>query len=817
MTKRFGQDASAQLRDDIVRELTCTVGVSLLDAQPRDWLNATALALRGRIIAVWHETNRRVVEKGLKQVCYLSMEFLMARQLGNALLATGLQEACRQALCAHNINLEDLLGLEPDPALGNGGLGRLAACFLDSMAYLGVPAIGYGIRYEYGMFRQEIIDGRQVEQPEDWLSNSNPWEILRSEAAYRVQFGGHVEHRNHRAHWEGTEDMLAVAHDVLIPAHNGRAVNTLRLWGAKPAAPLDISTFNRGSYSEALAPRMRSDAITRLLYPDDSTPEGRQLRLRQEHFFVSASVQDVLSRFTRRHTDWSLLPAAFAFHLNDTHPALAPAELMRLLVDVHHLPWEEAWRITSSSFSYTNHTLLPEALEVWPADLMRRNVPRHLEIIIEINRRFQQSFPGQPPELFPDGLSIVSGHGQSHVNMGRLSVLVSYRVNGVSALHSQLVKERLFPEFSRLYPERFDSITNGISHRLWLYQANPALTALIDDKLGLGWRDRLELKSLARFADDPDFREHFREVKLSNKRRLAVLIAERTGINVDPTSMFDVQIKRIHEYKRQLLNILGVISRWNALRQDQADWAAPRVVIMAGKAAAGYHLAKLIIKLANDVASRVNTDPHTSDRLKMVFIPDYNVSVAEQIIPAADLSQQISLAGTEASGTGNMKLALNGAITLGTADGANIEITEAVGASNVFLFGLTVDEATKLKSEGYDPRQVVGADQNLRCCLEQIARGEFSPDEPNRHEPIVDALLRHGDRFMVLADFADYQRAQRAADIAWHDQDQWIRSAILNIANMEGFSSDRAIARYTSRIWHAEALQAEEGIVLEAS
>ena len=803
MPESLGQDVSAQLQKDILRELTCSVGVNLVDARPRHWLNATALALRGRIITNWHETNRRVVDRGLKQVCYLSMEFLMARQLGNALLATGLTEPCQKALSAYNVDLDELLTLEPDPALGNGGLGRLAACFLDSMAYLGVPAIGYGIRYEYGMFRQEIVDGRQVEQPEDWLNDSNPWEILRSEAAYRIQFGGHVEHRNHRAHWEGTEDMLAVAHDVLVPAHNGRAVNTLRLWGAKPAAPLDISAFNRGSFSEALAPRMRSDVITRLLYPDDSTPEGRQLRLRQEHFFVSASVQDVLSRFAGHHTDWNLLPAKFAFHLNDTHPALAPAELMRLLVDAHQLPWEEAWRLTASSFSYTNHTLLPEALEVWPADLMRRNIPRHLEIIVEIDRRFRQSFPGQSPELFPDGLSVVSGH---HVNMGRLSVLVSDRVNGVSALHSQLVKERLFPAFSRLYPERFDSITNGISHRLWLFQANPGLATLIDQTLGPAWRDQLELKSLTRFADDPGFRKRFREIRLLNKQALCRLIAERTGIVVDASSMFDVQIKRIHEYKRQLLNILGVISRWNALRRNQAEGVAPRVVIMAGKAAAGYHLAKLIIKLANDVASRINADPLTNDRLKMVFIPDYNVSVAERIIPAADLSQQISLAGTEASGTGNMKLALNGAITLGTADGANIEIAEAVGAANVFLFGLSVDEAHKLQTAGYDPLQVLGADQDLRYCLDQIAHGEFSPDEPNRHKSIVQAFLRYGDRFMVLADFAAYQRAQRVADLAWQNQDQWFRSAILNTANMEGFSSDRSIAHYTNRIWRAEAV-----------
>ncbi len=804
MTKNIEATEVAELRNAIVGQLTGNVGVSLLDATPRHWLQATALTLRGRMIKNWHNTNRQVIDQGLKQICYLSMEFLMARQLENALMATGLQEDCRQALSAFGIDLDGLLALEPDPALGNGGLGRLAACFLDSMAHLGIPGIGYGIRYEYGMFRQELSDGWQVEKPEDWLADSNPWEFYRTEATYRVKFAGRVEHRDDRAHWEGGEDVLAVAHDVLIPSHQGKVVNTLRLWGAKPAEPLDISIFNRGYFIEALAPRMRSETITRLLYPDDSTPEGRQLRLRQEHFFVSASLQDVLARFRSRHSDWSLLPSKFAFHLNDTHPALAPAELMRLLVDDHFLPWDQAWQITSSMFSYTNHTLLPEALEVWPEELMRRNVPRHLEIIREINRRFLTGLePTHAKSPAPEAVSVVVGGSQ--INMGRFCVLVSRTVNGVSALHSQLVRKTLFPEYAHLYPDRFENVTNGISHRLWLYQANAALADLVDGKLGRSWRERLDLAPLAEFVEDQAFRDSVRAVKIENKRKLARLIADRVGVQVDPTAMFDVQVKRIHEYKRQLLNILGVIARWNAIKAKPQAMSAPRVVIMAGKAASGYHFAKLIIKLANDVARRINGDPVTAAKLQFVFLPNYNVSLAEQIIPAADLSQQISLAGTEASGTGNMKLALNGALTLGTADGANVEIADAVGRDNLFLFGMTVEGASQLRSSGYDPMSVATGDRDLLMALEQIAHGEFSPDDPNRFEPVVNALLRQGDRFMVLADFADYMRAGQRVDRAWLDREGWDRMAILNIAHMGWFSSDRSIDEYASRIWRLDA------------
>jgi glycogen phosphorylase len=788
-----------QLQREIVEQLTRGVGVSRRDASPRQWLHATALAVRGRMVDRWHASNARVRERGQKQVCYLSMEYLLGRQLENALPATCLGEACRCALAGLGVSLDEIIELEPDPAFGNGGLGRLAACFLDSMAHLGLPATGYGIRYEYGMFRQDIVDGWQLERPEDWLSDLNPWEFYRPERTYLIQFGGRVEHRDFRAHWEHTDDVLAVAHDLLVPGHGNPMVNTLRLWGAKPIDALDMDKFNRGNFVDALTPKVQAKTVTRLLYPSDSTPEGRELRLRQEHFFVSASVQDILENFLHVRSPWEALPSRCSIHLNDTHPALAPAELMRLLVDVNQVEWERAWEITRSIFTYTNHTLLPEALEMWPVDLMRRVVPRHLELIEEMDRRFISGVQKTAPQ-WTERLAIVSRGEQAVVNMGRFSALVSRKVNGVSALHSGLVREQLFPEFAQLYPDRFVNVTNGICHRLWLFQSNPELTQLLDERLEPGWRERFDLSGFGHYAGNEEVQARVREVKLHSKQRLAGLIASRVGIRVNPSAMFDVQIKRIHEYKRQLLNILGVIARWNAMKADPGQNWAPRVVIVAGKAAASYAFAKLVIKLAHDVGRRINADAATSDRLKLVFLPNYNVSLAAHIIPAADLSQQISLAGTEASGTGNMKLALNGALMLGTADGANVEIANAVGTSNVFFFGLTVEEVARLRSNGYLPSEIRNTDHRLQTILDQIGRGEFSPEEPQRFKPIVDALLHH-DRFMVMADFQDYWRQQREVDAAWLDQAGWTRKAILNIAAMGPFSSDRAIDHYANDIW----------------
>jgi len=788
------------LQRELLHELTRNVGVSQCDSTRREWLRATALTIRGRVIDRFHAMNARLRHSGQKQVCYLSMEFLVARQLESALMATGLREDCAAALARSGVSLDELIALEAEPALGNGGLGRLAACFLESMACRGVVGFGYGIRYEFGMFRQEIADGWQVEQPDDWLTHSNAWELERPEPAFTIGFGGHVEHRDQRAIWHPAESVIAVAHDLLVPGYRNDTVNTLRLWGARPVTALDLGSFNRGNYLEALAPKIRSKTVTRLLYPDDSTPEGRELRLRQEHFFASASVQDLIARFLREHGDWDLLPDKVAIHLNDTHPALAPAELMRLLVDVHQLPWERALQLTSAVFSYTNHTLMPEALEVWQADLMRRIAPRHLEIIEEIDRRLVRE-TRRRPDVQVDQVAVVTGEPSPSVNMGRLSVLMSHKVNGVSKLHSRLVRESLFPEYDKLFPGRFCNITNGISPRLWLYQSNPELCALIDRRIGEQWREPLDLSGLLDLLGDPEFCSEFAAVKLANKQRLARAIELASGTQIDPTSMVDVQAKRIHEYKRQLLNILGVIARWNAMKSDpEGDWPS-RVVIIAGKAASSYWLAKLIIKLAHDVGHRINNDPETADRLKLIFLANYNVSLAEQIMPAADLSQQISLAGTEASGTGNMKMALNGALTLCTRDGANIEIGDAVGWDGLFPFGLEVGDVARLKREGYVPIDAINQDDRLRTVLEQIARGDFSPGDPHRFEPIVDSLLNRGDRFMVLADFADYWRAQREVDALWRKPDAWTQRAVRSVAGMGRFSADRAIDEYAADIW----------------
>jgi glycogen phosphorylase len=798
------------LRDDLQRSLlerlSFGVGVPVEDATPRDWLSAVVLAVRERLVARWHETNREVRNKGLKQVSYLSMEFLMARELQNGLMTLGIEEECRAALAEYGVSLDSLYALETEPALGNGGLGRLAACFLDSMANLGLPGVGYGIRYEYGMFRQELANGWQVEYPDEWLCEATPWEFPRPERTYRVRFGGKVEYRQFRAHWVDTDDVFAVACDRLVPGHDREAVNTLRLWSAKPVEAMDLGAFNRGAFLEALAPKIRSKTVVRVLYPDDSTAEGRELRLRQQYFFVSASVQDVLARFRAEHDDWRLLPEKAAIHLNDTHPALAPVELMRLLVDEHEVDWSDAWRLTQDVCAYTNHTLMPEALEVWPVELLRRVVPRHLEIITEIDRRFLEETRLRR-DVVRSRVCLIQDEGERRVNMGRLSVLASRRVNGVSKLHSDLVREQLFADFARLYPERFTSVTNGITHRRWLLQSNGGLSRLIDESIGPGWRRDFDmLAELGEFAGDAAFRERMREVKRANKGRLAALIAERTGLKVDPAALFDVHVKRIHEYKRQLLNILGVVARWNAIRAEPGrDWV-PRVVVMAGKAASAYWLAKLIIKLANDVSARINNDPVSGDRLKLVFLPNYNVSLAEVIIPAADLSQQISLAGTEASGTGNMKLALNGALTLGTADGANIEIAEAVGSENIFTFGLGVEEAQRLKVKGYSPREIYLRDGRARQSLDQIAGGTFSPDEPERFRAILDALLQGGDRYLVLADFASYWVAQNDVDDVWAKPEIWTARAVRNVAAMGPFSSDRAVREYAERVWNADLL-----------
>jgi starch phosphorylase len=809
MNYQSKRQQTADIHDVLVAHLTQDVGVEVREATARHWLHAAALTVRADLIQRWHETNNIARARGLKQVAYLSMEFLMARDLKNALSALRMEGALSEALGRHGVTLDDLYAEEVDPALGNGGLGRLAACFLDSMANIGLPGVGYGIRYEYGMFRQELRDGNQIELPDDWLGEANPWEFPRSERTYLIRFGGRVEHRDGRAHWVDTDDIKAVAFDRLVPGYDSRTVNTLRLWSPKAIGGIDLLAFNRGAFIEALAPRVRARTVGRVLYPDDSTAEGRELRLRQQYFFVSASVQDVLARFLSETRDFDLLPDRVAIHLNDTHPAIAPIELMRILVDEHRVDWERAWNLSRRVCAYTNHTLMPEALETWPWDLMWRLLPRHLEIIEEVDRRLHEDLSARNDwsESVFERVRLVEGERGRQVNMGRLSVLACHRVNGVSKLHSRLVRESLFVDFARLFPGRFDSVTNGITHRRWIMQANPELSALLDESIGSGWRQNLDsIRRLDQFATDAAFGDKLRSVKLLHKQVLARLIEQKTGVVVDPNAMFDVHIKRIHEYKRQLLNILGVIARWNAIRREpNKDWA-PRVVIFAGKAASAYWLAKRIIKLAHDVGVHINHDPRIADRLKLVFLPNYNVSLAETIIPAADLSQQISLAGTEASGTGNMKLALNGALTIGTADGANIEMAEAVGVDNMFLFGLSVNEVRDVKAKGYISADIVAGDPRLQEIMKQLSGDEFSPGEPGRHQPIVDSLVRDGDRYLALQDFAAYLEAQAEVDRLWSDERAWTDRVVRNIAGMGRFSSDRAIREYADRIWHTTAL-----------
>jgi starch phosphorylase len=778
------------LKRSIANRLLYTVGKDPHAAHPRDWLTALSHVVRDRLVERWMATTRAQYQQDVKRVYYFSLEYLVGRALTNGLLALGVYEDCRAALAEMGIELSQLEALEEDAALGNGGLGRLAACFLDSMATLDLPGFGYGIRYDYGMFAQAFKDGWQVEHPDHWLAAGNPWEFPRSEVVYPVKFGGRVERRDGVAHWVDSDDVQAMAYDTIVPGYGTHAVNTLRLWSAKSTRDIDLAAFNRGHYSLAVEAKNHSENVSRVLYPDDSSAEGRELRLRQEYFFVSASLQDILRRFRGDHQDWDLLPTKAAVHLNDTHPALAVPELMRLLTDVHGLPWDQAWELSGRVFSYTNHTLMPEALETWPTELLAQVLPRILEIILQINSRFLKQVSethGADLDLLSQ-VSLIEEDGQQRARMGHLSVLASHKINGVSAIHSGLVRDTLFADFARLYPERFVNVTNGVTPRRWLNQANPELATLIDARIGDDWRVDLDrLGDLAPLAADPELGTAFRAIKTANKTRLAKLVAAETGVILDPASLFDVHVKRIHEYKRQLLNLLQVIARYNRIKADpDKDWV-PRSVIFAGKAASAYWMAKLIIKL--------------------IFVPNYSVSAAEVIIPAAELSEQISTAGTEGSGTGNMKLALNGALTIGTEDGANIEILEAVGADNIFILGLKVDEVAQLRRNGYDPTHYYNANSELKQVLEQIAEGHFSPEQPDRFQAIVDALTAHGDHYLVLADFADYMACQDRVDQAYRDPADWTRRAILNVAAMGRFSSDRAIRTYAETVWSVEPLK----------
>jgi starch phosphorylase len=806
-TDVLGRDRRS-LRRSLGNRLVYSIGKDPITATPRDWFLTTANVVRERLIERWMETMRSYYREDAKRIYYLSLEFLPGRLLSNSLLNLGLYEACREALAERELDSAQIAAVEPDQGLGNGGLGRLAACFLDSMATLSLPGYGYGIRYEYGMFRQQIEKGRQVEQPDNWLRYGNPWEFPRPEVLFPVKFGGRVvevQNGERRYHWVNTEDVMAMAFDTPVPGYGSGTVNNMRLWSAKASQDLDLSYFNDGNYVKAVEDKNESENLSKVLYPNDRTAEGRELRLKQQYFFVSASLQDILRRFLTAHTNFDELPDKVAIQLNDTHPSVAIAELLRLLMDVYYLPWDRAWAITQRTFSYTNHTLMPEALETWAVALFERLLPRHLQIIYEINYQFleqvRHEYSGDVDKI--RRMSIVDEtEGNRRLRMAHLAVVGSHHVNGVSALHTSLMKRSIFADFDQLTPEKIVNVTNGITPRRWLNQANPRLSALISDHLGPGWvSDLSRLHLLAPLADDAGFRRRFRDVKRANKAALAGLIADSIGLAVDPSSMFDVHVKRIHEYKRQLLNVLHVVTRYIRMRDGLDGAPVPRVVVFSGKAAPGYAMAKLIINLIHGVGDVVNHDPAIGDRLKVAFLPDYNVSNAERIIPASDLSEQISTAGTEASGTGNMKLALNGALTIGTLDGANVEMKAEVGDENIFIFGLTADEAVERRQAGYEPRAIYESNGELKRVLDMIESGYFSAGDRSTFQPVVDALTTHGDWFMVLADYASYVAAQERADALYENPEEWTKRAILNVAGMGRFSSDRSIREYADRIW----------------
>jgi starch phosphorylase len=795
------------LRRSVVAKLTNAVGRDPVVATDRDWFFATALTVRDHVIERWMASTRANYTSQRKRVYYLSLEFLIGRLLFDSLNNLGLAGRMRLALAELGVDFDRLRQLEPDAALGNGGLGRLAACFMESMATLSIAAHGYGIRYDHGMFRQVIQDGWQREFPENWLSFGNPWELARPDVHYSIGFGGSVEVRagadgSTSYIWHPGETVTAVAYDTPVVGWRGRYANTLRLWSAWAADPLRLDTFNQGDHVGALAGRARANAISQVLYPSDENTAGQELRLRQEYFFTSASLHDLVGRHLSQHGDIRTLADKAAIQLNDTHPAIAVAELMRLLVDLHQVPWEEAWRITTDATSYTNHTLLPEALETWPVSLIERLLPRHMQIIHQINCAHLDGLRSSGTSDTLEAVSLIDDAGGRRVRMGTLAFLGSHKVNGVSALHTELMRQTVFHDLHTLYPERIVNKTNGITFRRWLFEANLGLTRLLVDILGPRvLDDPMALDDLAAHADDTGLHDKLATIRHANKVALSRHAAELVGIKIDPDALFDVQIKRFHEYKRQLLNILQTVALYNAIRAHPThDWV-PRVKIFGGKAAATYHRAKLIIKLVHDVARVVNDDPAVRGLLKVVFLPDYNVSLAEAIIPAADLSEQISTAGMEASGTGNMKLALNGALTIGTLDGANIEILDRVGSDNIFIFGLTAEQAVERRRQGLSARGTIAASPALQAVLDAVGSGVFSPDEPHRYRELVDILTDH-DHFMVAADFDAYDVAQQLVAERWRNRHSWWRTSVLNTARMGWFSSDRAIREYADDIWN---------------
>jgi glycogen phosphorylase len=799
-----------RLRQDFEGHLLRTLAKDRYTATGYDRYYALALTVRDRLIDQWIATQQRHHRKNVKRIYYLSLEFLIGRLLGNNVINLKLEDDCRAAMGELGLDWDALRDEEVDAGLGNGGLGRLAACFLDSMSTLGLPAIGYGLRYDFGIFKQKIVNGYQVEQPDHWLKMGFPWEIAHPELSLPVQFEGRVEVGGGPAgkqwRWVDTKNVMGMPYDLPVVGYGGHTVNTLRLWSAKAAEDFDLDDFNRGEYIDAVTNKVLAENLTKVLYPNDNVFNGRELRLKQEYFFVSCSLQDILRRFKSGGNRWDEFPDKVFMQLNDTHPALVVPELMRLLMDGEGLGWDEAWELTTHSTAYTNHTILPEALEKWPVSMMEKLLPRPLQIIYEINARFMRQVSSRYL-LDADRLrrmSIIGEDGEKHVRMAHLAIVGSSSVNGVAKLHSELLRNVVLRDFADYWPAKFNNKTNGITQRRWLLKANPGLARLITEKIGEQWiTDLDQLRGVEPFADDPGFQERFYRAKRHNKEALAATIQRELGISVSPDSLFDVQVKRLHEYKRQLMFMLYIIVQYCRIKKNPALDVTPRTCIVSAKAAPGYATAKLIIKLINQVAEVVNRDPQVGEKLKIAFLPNYRVSLAEKIIPAADLSEQISLAGTEASGTGNMKLQLNGALTIGTLDGANVEILEEVGEDNIFIFGLTAQEVEKRRS-GYNPWEIYNGDEEIRCAIDLIERNFFSMREPGVFQPLVRSLLEQGDSYMILADLRAYIRTQERVDAAYKDRSGWIRKAILNVARAGKFSSDRTIREYASEIWHVE-------------
>jgi starch phosphorylase len=809
---RLKQPSPEEFRDRFLHYLRYSCGIEMKFARAADHLEALALAVRESIIDRTILTRRTYDQAQPKTVNYLSVEYLLGRLMRNNLIATGLLDTAHEAMQQIGLNLDTIISEEHDAGLGTGGLGRLAACFLDSLATLDYPAYGYGLRYDYGMFRQNFDDGWQVEHSDDWLAEGNAWEVERSDLAVPVMIGGHIEWDRdelggHHPRWAGQRTFYGVPYDMLVAGHGTLTVSTLRLWTAVAPAEFDFRIFSEGDYVKAVAERDRIESVTRVLYPADHIQAGRELRLLQEYFLVACSVRDVVERFRRRHGEvWELFPDKVAFQLNDTHPALTVVELMRYLIDEAGIKWATAWELTRASCGYTNHTLLPEALETWPVALMESLIPRHVQIIYEINRRFMESARSQLPE---DGnrlrrMSILSEDGDKRFRMAHLAMIGSHRINGVAKIHTELLRTRLAKDFAEMWPERFIPITNGITPRRWLLACNPRLADAITRRIGAGWATDLDrLRELAEFADDPQLQDELAAIKWANKRDLATLTEQLCGVRLDPDSIFDVQVKRLHEYKRQLLNIMHVIWLYHRIKENPGRQIQPRSFVFGAKAAPAYHMAKLIIRLINGVAELVNDDPDVAGRIRVAFPPDYRVTLAEKIIPAADISEQISTAGMEASGTGNMKLALNGALTIGTLDGANIEIREAVGHDNIFVFGLTADQVEERIATGSrNSWKLYSADPELAAVIDAIRDGVFARGDDTLLRGIWSALMEHGDRYMHLADFRSYLDAHRKAEALYADRRAWTAAAIRNIAAMGYFSSDRAIREYSERIWH---------------